>query len=126
SRESAYIELRRRDKSVMFINKQHVLSVAEPVSFQAPKTPDMRPLGSDDAMRFLGVADTATRAELRDAYHQMVKKYHPDRFESADLPDEVVTYLTDMFQKTSTAYELAVASLGAAKAHDPEHHTVEA
>ncbi|MAI46621.1 MAG: hypothetical protein CMB79_12295 [Filomicrobium sp.] len=44
------------------------------------------------------------------------KKYHPDRYAQADLPDEVRDYLQTMARRVNTAYETLQSSLPAERA----------
>ncbi|MFT7575611.1 MAG: hypothetical protein ACI9XZ_001992 [Alphaproteobacteria bacterium] len=64
-----------------------------------------------DADRFnpfeiLGVEKGASRSEIRAAYHQRSKTYHPDRYSNADLPEEVMSYLEAMARRINAAYEV--------------------
>ena len=52
----------------------------------------------------LGVADTASKDEVREAYHALLKKYHPDRFSNMELPAEVKDYLNAMARRINAAY----------------------
>ncbi len=52
----------------------------------------------------LGVIDGASKDEVREAYHRLVKQYHPDRFANADLPSEVKDYLNAMARRVNAAY----------------------
>ena len=42
--------------------------------------------------------------EMREAYHRLVKQYHPDKFANADLPREVKEYLNAMSRRINAAY----------------------
>jgi hypothetical protein len=57
-----------------------------------------------DPRAILGVAPTATRGEVRQAYLTLAKIYHPDRYASAELPDEVREYLSAMARRINAAY----------------------
>lgn len=57
-----------------------------------------------DPHRLLGVAKGAPWGDIRAAYHRMTKLYHPDRFESVDLPDEVRAYLVAMAKEVNVAF----------------------
>ncbi len=52
----------------------------------------------------LGVTDGATKDEVREAYHRLVKQYHPDRFANMELPAEVKDYLNAMARRVNAAY----------------------
>lgn len=57
-----------------------------------------------DPHRELGVAATATWDEIRQAYLDLSKRYHPDRYAGVDLPPEVQDYLAAMTRRINTAY----------------------
>lgn len=52
----------------------------------------------------LGIAPGATLDEARHAYHRLAKSYHPDRFASAGLPEEVLEYLAAVARRLNVAY----------------------
>ena len=52
----------------------------------------------------LGVTEQASKDEIREAYHGLVKKYHPDRFNNLELPPEVKDYLNAMARRVNAAY----------------------
>lgn len=57
-----------------------------------------------DPHRILGVQKGAPWDEIRAAYHRMTKLYHPDKFESVELPDEVRAYLIAMTKEVNVAF----------------------
>jgi len=57
-----------------------------------------------DPHSILGVSKNAEWAEIREAYHQRSKTYHPDRYASADLPKEVADYLNTMSRRINAAF----------------------
>ncbi|MGA7118302.1 MAG: J domain-containing protein, partial [Hyphomicrobium sp.] len=57
-----------------------------------------------DPHRILGVHKGAPWDEIRAAYHRMTKLYHPDKFESVELPDEVRAYLVAMTKEVNVAF----------------------
>ena len=57
-----------------------------------------------DPHRMLGVQKGAPWDEIRAAYHRMTKLYHPDKFESVELPDEVRAYLVAMTKEVNVAF----------------------
>jgi DnaJ like chaperone protein len=58
----------------------------------------------DAAYKVLQITPDASDAEVKKAYHEMAKKYHPDRV--ASLGDEVRQAAEKKFQKVNEAYEM--------------------
>jgi hypothetical protein len=52
----------------------------------------------------LGVPDQSSKDDVREAYHRLVKQYHPDRFANMELPVEVRDYLNAMARRVNAAY----------------------
>ena len=53
----------------------------------------------------LKVKPGVDEATLRNAYHTLVKQYHPDQFVNTNLPDEVLTYLDAVLLRLNAAYQ---------------------
>jgi DnaJ-domain-containing protein 1 len=53
----------------------------------------------------LGVAKGCDADAIRQAYHAMARKYHPDRFAGLDLPKEMRDYAEAMLVRINLAYE---------------------
>ena len=60
-----------------------------------------------EARSVLGVSETATREELRAAFHEQMKKYHPDRVH--DLGEEFRQIAEQKSKLINRAYEILVA-----------------
>ena len=58
-----------------------------------------------DPYKVLGVASDAEQDTIRQAYHVMVKAYHPDRFSALELPKEMKDYAAAMLVRINLAYE---------------------
>ena len=58
-----------------------------------------------DPYKALGVARDADADSIRQAYHLMVKTYHPDRFSSLELPKEMKDYAAAMVVRINLAFE---------------------
>jgi hypothetical protein len=73
-----------------------------------PKAPNLqtRLLDVDgfDPHRILGLSPGACRDELRAAYFALAKAYHPDRYATAELPQEVRDYLAAMARRINAAH----------------------
>jgi hypothetical protein len=57
-----------------------------------------------DPFAVLGVEKGAAWDSVREAFVRLSKHYHPDRYESVDLPTEVRDYLQAMSRRVNTAY----------------------
>jgi hypothetical protein len=53
----------------------------------------------------LGVQSSASKEEIRIAYVALVKMYHPDRFLTLDIPQEMKDYAASMQARINLAYE---------------------
>lgn len=66
-----------------------------------------RAMNSPDAMNpyvVLKVQPDADKEAIREAYHRMVRTYHPDRFTTVDLPPEMREYVNAMARRVNLAY----------------------
>ena len=53
----------------------------------------------------LGIDKNATEDEINIAYRNLVKKYHPDKYASNDLPEEIEKMLNNKMSELNEAYE---------------------
>lgn len=60
----------------------------------------------------LGISSTATDAEVKSAYRQMAKKFHPDFAEGAGLSAAAIQRAKEKFQELGTAYDTIRQSRG--------------
>ncbi len=60
----------------------------------------------DKAYAVLGVAKTATKAEIKSAYRKLMNQYHPDKLVSKGLPDEMMQVAKEKSQNIQAAYDL--------------------
>ena len=70
-----------------------------------------------DPHAVLGIAHGAAHEIVRSAYHNLAKAYHPDRYASQDLPDEIMEYAGSMLRRINLAY----AELSEQQLHDARH-----
>lgn len=70
--------------------------------------PDVRRVS---AQEILGVPETATRKEAKDAFRQHLKLYHPDRV--SGMPPEVQHLANDLTRRVKDAYESLLKDLPA-------------
>lgn len=78
--------------------------------------------------KILGLEKGADRAEVRAAFHRQAKAYHPDRYSSAELPDEVINYLAAMARRINAAHEALMDQVAkneafAAQRSEPVFHS---
>jgi DnaJ domain len=64
----------------------------------------LRDADSFDPHAILGIAGTASWDEIKSAYHARAKVYHPDRYNTAELPTEVRDYLASMSRRVNAAF----------------------
>lgn len=64
----------------------------------------MRDTDGFDPYAILGLPLGARFEDVRSAYLAKAKMYHPDRYASAELPDEVKRYLEDMARRINAAF----------------------
>jgi hypothetical protein len=59
----------------------------------------------DDPYLVLGISAEASPQEIRDAYHQRCREYHPDKIEALGLPPGFVEFATQRMVVINGAYE---------------------
>ena len=68
-------------------------------------------IDADDPHHILGVEPGAAWHSVREAYLQLAKAYHPDKFAGLALPSEVTEYLGVKVRRINAAYALLEGSL---------------
>ena len=58
-----------------------------------------------DYFTLLGVSESDSREQVRKSYHNLVKKYHPDRFFEQDVLLDLKDKVNALFQRISEAHE---------------------
>ena len=76
------------------------ISTARVVSLQSR----LRDADTFDPHAVLGITSNATWDEIKAAYHARAKIYHPDRYSTAELPNEVRDYLASMARRVNAAF----------------------
>lgn len=74
------------------------------VKFQQEVTRMLAFFASADLYEILGVTRKASESDIKKAYYQLAKKYHPDRVHKTSSPD-LKTAVEKVFAKISEAYE---------------------
>jgi hypothetical protein len=103
----SFLEVITGDGNAFYIAKSQVLRVELANPPQAKLNQQRR---SSDRTQFnpwavLGIANTATPEIIRQSYLALVKRYHPDRIMSFDLPQEMKDYAEAMLARLNLAYE---------------------
>lgn len=100
------------ERRTYFLAKSQVISLAFAEVPKAPYLPERRgAVDANDPYKNLGVAPDATWYAVREAYLQLAKAYHPDRFSGVSLPVEVVDYLGAKARSINAAYATLEGSL---------------
>ncbi len=73
------------------------------LDFESVKAPYMKNVDRNWAYKALEIETTATDEEIKKAYRQMAKKYHPDKVN--DLGEDVKKSATEKFRSINEAYE---------------------
>ena len=101
----SFIEFEPYGGEKSFVAKSQLASV-KPVG--VPKVPNLnarlRDVDSFDPYAVLRLNEGASRDELRQSYFALAKAYHPDRYATAELPEEVREYLAAMARRINAAH----------------------
>lgn len=104
---AAFVEFEPYDGERTLLAKSQLRSVK---ALQVPRVgtlgQKLRDLDGFDPFQILGVERSASWEAVRGAYHRLAKAYHPDRYATAELPDEVNTYLSGMARRINAAYSV--------------------
>jgi hypothetical protein len=108
----AFVEFEPHGGERTFLAKAFVAWI-KPVA--VPKVSSLKGRLTDaagfDPYAVLGVELGASREEMRQAYFQLAKAYHPDRYATAELPSEVRDYLSAMARRINAAHAALEAPL---------------
>src|ERR1035437_5944523 len=73
------------------------------LDFESVKAPYMKHIDQDWAYKSIEIEPSATNEEIKKAYRNMAKKYHPDKVN--DLGEDVKKSATEKFRYVNEAYE---------------------
>ena len=108
---AAFVEFEPYDGERAYFAKSTVRSVRV---LQVPRGGNLgqrlRDLDGFDPWQILGLDRGTAWDEIRLAYLRLAKIYHPDRYATAELPDEVANYLSGMSRRVNAAYAALEAS----------------
>jgi hypothetical protein len=115
NRQEPFLEIEPVDGGSRIIARS---SIASAILINAPKADELQRAQkgvSFDPLTVLGLQPGATAEQIRSAFLQRVKAYHPDKFAGLGLPREVEDYASSMLQRINAAYQaLAPRSFEAA------------
>jgi hypothetical protein len=102
-----FIDIISGDGTQQIINKS---TIARAEAVEPPKAALNQQRRSADKSHFnpyavLGVEKTASSEDIRSAFVALVKIYHPDRFASLDIPQEMKDYAAAMQARINMAYQ---------------------
>ena len=87
---------------LFYIEKDEACTIAEEAVASVSGAAD---LSMADALRILGCSPDSDLAEIKQNYRKLVAKYHPDRLDLGNLPDDMVQLAKQRFQEIRNAYE---------------------
>jgi DnaJ-domain-containing protein 1 len=61
--------------------------------------------GENKHYAILGCAKSDSNDQIKKQYRKLVFKYHPDKIESKELPEERIKFASDKFCKIQEAYD---------------------
>jgi DnaJ-domain-containing protein 1 len=99
-----FVEFELADAQRTFVAKSTLQTVTQVNVTPLPRLPQVRD-NISDPYAFLGVTAEATHDQVRQAYIQLAKSYHPDCYATTALPGEVCEYLSAMARHINAAYE---------------------
>ena len=103
-----FLDVTNADEKQYFVAKREIAKVE---LVEVPKANQLNlQRRATDRERFnpyevLGVDRGADAEQIRQAYHAMIKSYHPDRYTGIDLPKEMKEYASAMVVRINLAYE---------------------
>jgi len=112
-----FVEFESLEGERAFLPKTSLLSVRSKAPL--PKAEQLRNRTREDAFdphAVLGVTREAPWEDIRHAYHALAKLYHPDRYQSMELPKEVHEYVAAMARRINAAYDALETARAAALA----------
>jgi DnaJ-domain-containing protein 1 len=118
---ATFVEFQPVDGEHTFIAKS-ALHCVTPTN--VPPTPDLWAGPTQgttfDPYAILGIDSDSTREQAREAYLELAKAYHPDRYAATDLPQEVRNYLAIMVRRINAAHDaLQTEQRRTAGQHEP-------
>lgn len=79
---------------------------------EVPRPPEAHGPTLDQAYAVLGIAPSATDAEVKRAYRRLISQHHPDKLVSKGLPEEMMKLATRKTHEIRQAYEIVTSARG--------------
>lgn len=111
NKDQPFIEIVDTQGVKRCLGQAHIISVEITQPFKKTEMPAITTASAQSAFSMLGLQPGCTSAEAQQRYHLMIKKYHPDKFRSVELPYEISSYLDSMTQELSIAYKIVSQEL---------------
>jgi DnaJ-domain-containing protein 1 len=91
----------------LFVNKSNIerVEISDPPVAKLNQQRRSADKAVFDPHAVLGIANGASKDEVRAAWAHLVKSYHPDRFANLDVPQEMKDYASAMQARINMAYE---------------------
>ena len=103
-----FLEIERPDGARSLLNKSEIARI-DPEE-EAPRAEPRGRFGdarfdSSDPRVVLGVGATASREEIRAAWRELARRFHPDRLGGLDVPEELLRQAGEILARVNAAYE---------------------
>lgn len=105
NREASFFEFLGTDGQTIILSKSSVRSMA---LIEQPRIDQLSRRARQDKLdpySILEIPRGASAEEVRSAYRQRVRLYHPDNLAGSQVPAEVLEYVTAMFRRLTEAYQ---------------------
>ena len=102
--DSKFVLFGDLDGSERMIAKSNILSMASRKATKAVNLPNQGNSDETSPYAVLGIDKSATDDQIREAFVARARAYHPDRFNTVDLPREVAEYTQTMSRRINEAY----------------------
>lgn len=111
NKEVPFIELTETSGAKRCIGLAHIMSVEEAKPFRQPKPLQATTASAENAFNMMRLSPGCSAEEAQRRYHEMVKQYHPDKYQAVDLPPEINDYITQTFHQLTTAYKIVTHTI---------------
>ena len=107
NRPNPFLEVETRNGDRLNIAKTALKTVKE-IDLKNAQVAELKADKSSffDPLKALGLKEGASEIDIRSAYLNLVRRYHPDRFAALNPPDEIEVYLEAMLKRLNAAYEI--------------------